>query len=526
MTTIQPQPGPQMEAAGNPAKILVVGGSAGVGKSWLQVYLAARYHRTPGWDAILFRRTQPMLEGGGSLWAESEKLYPLFKGIPTTRPLTWTWPNVPSRVEMRHMQHEKSAGEHKSKQYAYIGLDEATDFTGGQFNMLSSRLRSMSGVRTQMVLTCNPDPDSYLREWLDWWIADDGFPDPGKAGRIRYYVRVSDEVVWADSPDALVKYVDDPRHVMSMSFIPGTIYNNKILLEKDPSYLGNLKALPRVERERFLGGNWDAKEAAGDYFQSTLFKRWYDSELEKRLMDQDGHPAKIVQSIRCWDTASTPVKGDLVPDIGRNEDFKAREKGSSDPDWTCSVRLDRTANGRIIVADATFHRDSPGAIEAFMERMAIHDGPSTVVGIRTDPGQAGVAQTERLQSRIRKHSRCAIIEQTQAKEQYAREPSRAVHRGEVYYREGPWNRQFWNHLESFPTKGAKDDAVDALSGGYLWLQENPAPFYSYESADRPRVVDQALRDFHTSPLKGESATIGVKVFDMGRGSRGWGLRNW
>lgn len=522
---IRPQPGPQLEAARCNADIMVVGGSAGVGKSWLQAYLAARYHRTPGWAAIMFRRTQPMLIGGGSLHSETEKLYPLLNAVGRQRPLEWVWPDVPSIVELRHLQHEKSAGEHKSKAYTYIGLDEASDFTGPQFNLLSSRLRTLSGVKTQMVLTTNPDPDCYLREWLDWWIAEDGYPDPTRAGKLRFYVRVKDEIVWADTREELLKYVGGNRHaVMSFTFIPGTIRDNKVLMDADPGYLAKLMNLPDVERERFLGGNWNIRETAGSYFQQNLFKLWGGTEDERGLLGQTGSPAKVVQSVRAWDFASTPVQGDLVPGIPRPADFKARDKAMHDPDWTCSVRLDRVANGRVIVADVTFHRDTPGAIEELVERTAQFDGPNTVVALRTDPGQAGVSQTERLRDRIIRHTRVEILEQTKAKEMYAREPSRACYRGEIYYKKADWNLKFFGHLEAFPEKGRHDDAVDAFSGAYLYLQNNGIPYTDYESADRPRIIN-ALPPSFTRKLSDVDAARqnGVRII---QGSRGFGRRDW
>lgn len=55
----------------------------------------------------------------------------------------------------------------------------------------------------------------------------------------------------------------------SVTFIASSIYDNKILLKADPSYLANLKALALVEQERLLHGNWKIKPAAGLYFKRT-----------------------------------------------------------------------------------------------------------------------------------------------------------------------------------------------------------------------------------------------------------------
>jgi len=319
---------------------------------------------------------------------------------------------------------------------------------------------------------------------LDYWIGSDGFPDPRRAGKIRYWVRVKDEIVWADEEKPLLKYVgNDLNSIMSMTFIPALVHDNKALLAADPSYLANLKSLPAVEQARYLGGNWNVKESAGDYFQRSAFHIWGKTDLQRALMHQDGPSSTIVQSIRVWDFASTPVKGDLVPGVERSGEFKARDPGIHNPDWTCSVLLHRTANGRFIVADATFHRDTPGAVQALLERVAVADGPRVTVGVFADPGQAGEDQAARLQKQIRKHAPCDILS-IKNKETVARECARAVWRGEFFFCENEtWNNRFFNQLQDFPTPHQKDDAVIALANAHAWMLEHPAPRFAYENPD-------------------------------------------
>jgi predicted phage terminase large subunit-like protein len=480
----------------------VYGGAAGGGKSFFQSYRAAKHHQVKGYSAALFRRTFTMLQGSGSLWDECMGFYPELGASYTTRPLEFTWPH-PSRVEFRHLQHEKSAEDHKSKQYAYIGFDEATDFTGRQFTFMLSRLRTTCGVPTQICLTTNPDPDSYLRTWVDWYISADGTPDPTRSGKIRYFVRVKDEIVWGDSRAELRKYVDHPSEVMSFCFIAASIFDNAILLEKDPSYLAKLKSLPDVERARFLGGNWDVKESAGDLFQQTWFRQWGATELERHLMDQTGSGARVVQSIRWWDFAATPVRGDLVPGVERPADFKAREPGASDPDWSVGVRLDRTADGRIIVSDVRYVRDTPGAVEAYVERTAMEDGERVTVGWWQDPGQASISQSERLQARISRHAMVVCEPASKSKLEYAREPSRAAYRGEIFYQVGKWNAFFFNQLQQFPSKDAHDDVPDALSGGWHYLAQNPLFHFDPEAWRRSSFGIEPPQDFMMPPSKHE-----------------------
>lgn len=522
---IKPQDGPQMMAAKSKARIVIYGGAAGGGKSWLQAFMAARHVDVPGYNAILFRRTFPMLQGGGSLLEETQSFYPELGGVFNLNRFEWRFPSR-ALVELKHLQHEKDAKAHKSKQYTRVGMDEASDFEGSQIFFLNSRLRTTTGLRKQLLLTTNPDPDCALRTLIDWWIGEDGYPIPERAGIVRFWVRIKDEIVWADDPDSLLRYVDnDPHSINSLTFIPSKVTDNRILMEKDPGYMANLKSLIAVERDRYLGGNWNVKESAGDYFQKACFKPWGATDLERALRSQDGRPGEIVQSVRCWDLASTPVTGDLVPGLQRPLDFKARDKSMEDPDWTCSVRLDRVRNGRVIISDVTFHRDTPGAVQALQERTAIQDGPKVNVVIFADPGQAGEDQAARVAATLRRHAPVHVMD-TLKKEWHARESARAAWRGELYYMEAGWNTRFFNQLETFPTPKAKDDAVIALSGAYRYLTEHPCAFPKIESVDirHPDIVLADPRLAQQMYSKKERIKRGVMRVEMP--GRRWGMRNY
>ena len=493
MPVITPRAEPQKKAARSKAGLLVYGGGAGGGKSWYASYRASKYHRVAHYNACLFRRTFTMLQGSGSLWDECMGFYPALGAHWTTRPLEFTW-NFPSRVEFRHLQHETSAHEHKSKQYSFINFDEASDFLGSQFWFMNSRLRSIAGTPKQFLLTTNPDPDCYLRKLIDWWIGSDGYPIPERDGVIRYFVRVKDELVWASDPKDLLKYVKSELEIESITFIRSLVTDNVVLMEKDPGYAAKLRSLPEVERARFEKGNWNVKESSGDMFQAAWCKLWGSTDLERALMGQDGHPNDVVQSVRWWDFAATPVLGDLVPGVDRPADFKARDPANmkDDPDWTYGVRLDRLRNGRVLISDVVMYRDTPGAIEYAMERIAMEDGPRVVQGWWQDPGQASISQTEKLAARIGKHSAVVMEPASKSKLEYAREPSRAMYRGEFAYCRGRWNSPFFNQLQAFPPdKKEHDDAVDALSGAFHYLQSN-APAVVSDAVVAGRMRDAGL----------------------------------
>src|SRR5205809_978024 len=69
-----------------------------------------------------------------------------------------------------------------------------------------SRNRSTCGVRPYIRATCNPDADSWVADFLAWWIdPESGLPIPERAGVVRYYIRVAERIVWADRPEELMQ---------------------------------------------------------------------------------------------------------------------------------------------------------------------------------------------------------------------------------------------------------------------------------------------------------------------------------
>src|SRR5215471_12940336 len=126
-----------------------------------------------------------------------------------------------------------------------------------------SRNRSTCGVKPYIRATCNPDADSWVAEFLSWWIDQEtGFPIPARAGLLRYYVRLSDDILWADRPEELRRYMPqpedlppgaDPPRPISVTFIPAKVSDNPALLRVNPDYLVWLQSLPPRARAAAAG---------------------------------------------------------------------------------------------------------------------------------------------------------------------------------------------------------------------------------------------------------------------------------
>jgi hypothetical protein len=113
---------------------------------------------------------------------------------------------------------------------------------------------------------------------------------------------------WSNSKRALLD-AHPGCEPLSFTFIPAKLTDNQILMAADPGYRANLMALPHVERERLLEGNWKVKPAAGMYFQ----RQW--------CQVVDAIPAGTL-FVRGWDLAST-IKTELNdprPCIGVGDD--------------------------------------------------------------------------------------------------------------------------------------------------------------------------------------------------------------
>ncbi|WP_088841968.1 terminase large subunit domain-containing protein [Hymenobacter gelipurpurascens] len=260
---ITPQPGFQMAALSTAADIAIIGGGAGGGKTYALLIEASRHRFNKDFGAVIFRRTYAMVTNEGGLWDTSKDLYPMVGA--RQGDLEWKFPSG-ARVSFAHMQHEKNMFDWQGTQIPLIIFDELTHFTKKQFWYMLTRNRSMCGVRPYVRCSCNPDPDSWVAELIAWWIGADGFPIPERAGKLRYFTRDGENMIWGDTPEEVVEQAPHlfagelaQTSPKSLTFIPGSIYENKKLLAVNPEYLAGLMAQDEETKAQLLEGNWKIK---------------------------------------------------------------------------------------------------------------------------------------------------------------------------------------------------------------------------------------------------------------------------
>lgn len=326
-----------------------------------------------------------------------------------------------------------------------------THFSEKTFFYMLSRNRSSCGVTPFVRATCNPDADSWVAKFIEWWIDQDtGYPIPERSGKIRWFIRRDEILHWANTKEELwarfnLTTEDEKAEPRSVTFIMSRLQDNKELLKVNPQYLANLKALSQIERERLLHGNWKIKAAAGLYFKRTQLGDILDSV-----------PLDVVKWVRCWDLAATE-----------------KDTTSGDPAYTAGVLIGKRKNGRYVIADVINKQMSAADVRQTIKLTAQADRAKyqrVRVRLPKDPGQAGKEQAESYIKFLAGFNVTAVAE-TGSKESRA-EPMAAqwqVGNFDIVY--GPWNEEYLHQLENFPD-GKFKDMVDASANGFAELELN------------------------------------------------------
>ena len=205
-----PQAGPQTMFMASEADIIVYGGAAGGGKTYALLLEALRHKDVKGFGAVIFRRNYNQITAEGGLWDASQKI---FSQVPDAKPrktpkLNWRFNNGNGgRLTFAHIENDDGLSSWQGTEIAYIGFDELTHFTKHQFLYMLSRNRTTCGVTPYVRATCNPDADSWVAEFISWWIDQDtGYPIRERSGQIRWMVNMNDVITWYSTKEGAIAY--------------------------------------------------------------------------------------------------------------------------------------------------------------------------------------------------------------------------------------------------------------------------------------------------------------------------------
>lgn len=264
-----PLPGPQTDAYLSRADVLLYGGSAGSGKSFLTVGLASQEHTR----SIIFRRessqTDGLQEAGRQIIGDSAR----FNGTD----LEWSWSDGRS-VKLAGMQLVGDWNKHAGRERDLIAYDEAGEFLEEQVSSLLAWNRGPEGQRCRIVFASNP-PRSSDGAWMVTWFApwlDRQFPTPAQPGELRWAAIVKGHPQWVDGPGEHV--IDGETYTaMSFTFIPASLKDNPF--RDTPEYRARLQSLPEPLRSQLLYGRFDV--GAEDDPWQTIPTAWVQAAVER-----------------------------------------------------------------------------------------------------------------------------------------------------------------------------------------------------------------------------------------------------
>ena len=441
----------QQEFLKSDATVTVYGGSMGAAKTHGGLLRHLRWVRDQNYVGYVIRKNETVLRDGGGAFDAACKLYKIFdpKCRITLRPMQVIFSSG-AKINFKGFADDRAKEDYRGKQLSGVMVDEGTQLTEDQIDMLISRLRTEAKMTANIWITCNPDPDSYLFEWVEWYLYPkgtvidgnlvEGRPDPKKNGKLRYMLRVNGKYVFESSKEELIeKY----QHLFqekilpkTFRFIGATVYDNPPLLKNNPEYLNNLQGLPRVAKERDLYGNWLARAENTGYFK----RDWLGEPLTHVPMD-------VKSRVRCWDLAAS-LKTETNPD----------------PDYTVGVLMSKTLDGKFVIEDVYRDRKRHGDVIKEVARIAHEDEAmfgDVQVYIPEDGGQAGkvaaaymIQQLAEMGIGAKKHN-----VGTKSKLNRFKPFCASAENGSVHYVKAEWNNEFLYELEAFDgtRKAVHDD---------------------------------------------------------------------
>ncbi len=202
------------------------GGARGGGKSWAARrkanLLCINYANLKG---LLLRRTYRELQvnhilplqaelNGYARWKESEKAF--------------LYPNG-SRLQLGYCACDSDKLQYQVAEYDFIIFEEATNFEESWITFIATALRTTrADFRPRIYYTCNPGGVSHA-----------------------YFKRlfIDRQFVEGEDPDDYL-------------YIPATVRDNAVLMERNPGYIKQLEALPENLRRAHLDGDWNVFDGA------------------------------------------------------------------------------------------------------------------------------------------------------------------------------------------------------------------------------------------------------------------------
>lgn len=380
---------------------------------------------------VILRRTMVQVTGPGGPAETGQELYQPFGAQFRVKDSKFVFPNK-ATIVCKGCEQEKDKHNFQGWQVSAFLVDEAQQFEESQVLYFISRMRTSAPMKPVMMMTANPDYNSYLRVWLEdaGYLDERGLPRKDMDGVTRWFIRQGNKMIWAASAEELKEAYGEDCGPMSFVFYPANIHDNPVLMERDKSYVFKLQNLPRVEMERLYLGSWYAKEESSGYFK----REWCN---KVNLFEQD-----IVSYCRAWDIAGS-LPSETLPN----------------PDWTAGVLMAKTKQGRYIIVDVVRFRARFGEVMQKIIQVAKEDPDGTQIILPQEPGQAGKAAGSMMIKELIEEGFYARMRPSNKSKTVRFQPFAAASEANLIdYVDGKWCDDYFDELEQFDgSRKNKDD---------------------------------------------------------------------
>lgn len=295
------QSGGQENSLASDADIVIMGGNRGGSKTFTLLMESLPDIKNPRFNAVLLRNEKDDLR---DMINTSYLIYSQFGTYNRSiSDMTWNFGENAGKLWFSYFadNFEDFKKRFQGKQFCYIGIDEITHCSYDKFKYLITCNRNAYGIKNRFWGTCNPDPDSWVRVFIDWWIGEDGNPIPERDGKKRYCFMDGDSpnnIFWGDTPEEVYeqcKSIIDPlwndaykklgfnkktMFVKSVVFIRARLEDNIKLIEADSNYAANLAQQDEESRARDLEGNWNFKAAGDDILKIEHMERFFNNSAQ------------------------------------------------------------------------------------------------------------------------------------------------------------------------------------------------------------------------------------------------------
>ncbi len=378
----RPQPGPQTEFLRCRATVAIMGGAAGGGKTFSLLLDWLRHSNTPGAVGLLVRRFETDIE---LLWPAAVALFAgpgvRIRSSKGSRDITW-----PSGARLYFRRLDAVDFErYKGPEFAWVGIEEADQCSIDSIIYMISRLRTTTGIRPVLRMTCNPNPDHTLASFVDpYYLINDGGPCDGEANRamsgvIRWFARTDKgSFVFGDTQAQAADLAGvGVEMAISFAFIPALTTDN-VFIGSD--YLARLSIQGPVRGLQLMRGNWRVRTD----FRGMLRYGWW-GQVEAPL-------APILRRVRAWDPAA-----------------RRPHKDYPDPDYSAGARVEWDVHDRWYVTDMVAAREEVPEIHKLMAETAEADGPTVTQVLEQEPAAAGVSDINTKMEVLRSSGKCGPI---------------------------------------------------------------------------------------------------------------------